>query len=599
MMKRKSKIFTLLLSLSFISLTFLSRNVPFVQSWKTTATGVCTASEDQNTPRLISTSDGGTIIAWNDGRNLADYDIYAQKLDAYGNVQWTVDGVTVCTFSGHQSSPQLCSDGAGGAIIVWRDYRKITDPDLYAQRIDSSGAIVWDSNGVIICNATSSQSNFDVCSDEVGGAIVVWQDDRPSFNLFDIYAQRINQDGMTLWGDNGTVVCDANDDQQFPKLICTTTGRIYFTWQDARAGASDLNIYAQQFNLTGHPQWPANGWGVCTYSSDQSFPNIVSDGAGSAIVTWLDYRFDPLSDIFANKINPTGAIEWGAGGAPICTMNDSQINAQICSDMNNGAIIVWEDRRSTLDHDLYAQRINGTGDIQWTPNGTAICTAEYEQQGPVIISDGDSGAIIVWTDHRSNLYWNLYVQRVLPNGTNIWGINGMAVDPVPNEDQFGQDLVLFSTGATIITWDDPRTLGDRDIWAQYHLDVEPPTSNNPSSIIYEQGTTALIPWVLSDNAGGGYYRVKKNESEHIPWTEWSIGEDLAVPIDTSLVGVWHYTIEYNDSRGLMGIPDTVIITITERPSRETISGYSFLLISISILGIIIIIKIKMTEGRKK
>ncbi len=33
------------------------------------------------------------------------------------------------------------SDGSGGAIIAWQDYRSDDNYDIYAQRVDASGAL--------------------------------------------------------------------------------------------------------------------------------------------------------------------------------------------------------------------------------------------------------------------------------------------------------------------------------------------------------------------------------------------------------------------------------------------------------------------------
>ena len=50
---------------------------------------------------------------------------------------------------------------------------------------------------------------------------------------------------------------------------------------------------------------------------------------------------------------------------------------------------------------------------------------------------------------------------------------------------------------------------------------------------------------------------------------------MIIPVDTSIVGVWNYTIQYNDSAGLWGIPHTVIITV-EQESKGGIPGFEFL-----------------------
>ncbi|HUY00836.1 MAG TPA: hypothetical protein VMV49_14840, partial [Candidatus Deferrimicrobium sp.] len=65
----------------------------------------------------------------------------------------------------------------------------------------------WDTNGTPICAADSIQEDIAICPDGAGGAIIVWRDWRAPGDLGDIYAQRIDSDGVGLWGANGTAIC--------------------------------------------------------------------------------------------------------------------------------------------------------------------------------------------------------------------------------------------------------------------------------------------------------------------------------------------------------------------------------------------------------
>jgi len=66
-------------------------------------------------------------------------------------VQWTQDGVAICTADDHQGWHKICSDGDGGAFITWLDYRDESSGYIYAFRIDSTGDITAGdgNNGVI------------------------------------------------------------------------------------------------------------------------------------------------------------------------------------------------------------------------------------------------------------------------------------------------------------------------------------------------------------------------------------------------------------------------------------------------------------------
>ncbi|MBM3235938.1 hypothetical protein FJZ31_06520 [Candidatus Poribacteria bacterium] len=117
--------------------------------------------------------------------------------------------VLICTESGNQLSPQIVSDNAGGAIIVWEDGRG-SDKDIYARKVNASGAALWTANGVVICNASGNQESPQIVSDDSGGAIITWQDYRNG--NWDIYAQRVNSSGATQWNSNGVSICAYSED---------------------------------------------------------------------------------------------------------------------------------------------------------------------------------------------------------------------------------------------------------------------------------------------------------------------------------------------------------------------------------------------------
>ena len=87
---------------------------------------------------------------------------------------WVQDGVVLCNWTWHQHAPTITSDGAGGAIVTWMDYRSGNNYDIYAQRVNASGSVQWTANGVALCTATGDQLYPTITSDGAGGAIVTW-----------------------------------------------------------------------------------------------------------------------------------------------------------------------------------------------------------------------------------------------------------------------------------------------------------------------------------------------------------------------------------------------------------------------------------------
>ncbi|MBI1923047.1 T9SS type A sorting domain-containing protein [Candidatus Poribacteria bacterium] len=238
---------------------------------------------------------------WLDLRSGNAGDIYAQRVNGSGAVLWPTDGVPICTAADTQRDYRLISDGASGAIIIWGDYRSAID--IYAQRVNSSGAVLWTTDGVLIYTAASRQVFPQLVSDGAGGAIITWNTDQFSNTSHDIYAQRVNSSGVVLWPTDGVPICTASFDQLYPQLVSDEAGGAIITWQDGR----NADIYAQRVDGSGVVLWPTDGVPICTAQSFQDNPQLVSDEAGGAIVTWQDGRNDP-DDIYAQNVQEDGRL---------------------------------------------------------------------------------------------------------------------------------------------------------------------------------------------------------------------------------------------------------------------------------------------------
>jgi|GEM_PF-1433347 len=451
-------------TLIFILIIFLCFFINASVKWTENGVAICTAAYSQESLRLVSDGSGGAIITWQDNRS-GNWDIYAQRIDSSGAVQWTDNGVAICTAAYSQESPRLVSDGSGGTIITWQDTRS-GNWDIYAQRIDSSGALQWTENGVAICIAKHFQRVPQLISVGSGGAIITWSDERKGNWNSDIYAQRINSNGAVQWTENGVAICTAGGGQRSPQLISDGSGGAIITWSDERKGNWNSDIYAQRINTDGIVQWAANGVTICNAADDQGWQQLISDGTGGAIITWYDERNGHgNSDIYAQRIDSSGTIQWAANGVAICTAENFQGNIRVISDGSGGAIITWYDRRSGTDYDIYVQRIDSSGDTQWAANGVTICNAADDQGWQQLISDGTGGAIITWHDERKG-YWNsdIYAQRINSDGSVQWIADGVAMCNASN-NQYSPYLISDGSGGAIITWEDYRS-GNSDIYAQ-------------------------------------------------------------------------------------------------------------------------------------
>ncbi|MFH1010030.1 MAG: hypothetical protein V1784_02190, partial [bacterium] len=418
--------------------------------WQADGLPLVISRSRQEDPEIVEVT-GGWIIAWIDFRSDTTGDVWAQKIDPDGNRLWDSTGVLVNSYPFYvaETSLRAVHDGSGGAIIAWIDGRGGDAGDIYAQHILSNGTIdpAWPSNGLGVGTGSGGQVQVTACSDGSGGMIIAWQDGR-NFQP-DIYISRIQPNGNRPWGTNGMALCTVSGEQKTPKLDADGQGGVFVLWVDARNGPSD--IYYQHVNAAGQLQLEPEGRPLCTASLNQNEARIIYDGNGGAICVWADYRLDGLvSDIYAQRIKPDGTVAWAENGLSICDAPFSQEEIRLSSDLRGGAIIAWEDTRQSMGDrlmaDLYAQRVNASGNVFWATNGVVVCDSANMQTQPLVRPDGQAGAFIAWSDSRNGSI-AVQVQRLdslgaeclSPGGVElVWGLDGDAADPISVPLDFGR-----------------------------------------------------------------------------------------------------------------------------------------------------------------
>lgn len=423
-------------------------------------TKVCDAQYAQSDPVSISDGNGGIIIAWSDYRDNSSFNLFAQRFNSKGEALWTNNGVPVCRMSGDQTSAVIVSDGNGGAIIAWIDTR--SNYEIYAQKINSSGVRQWDTSGINVCSAGGGKEKLVGHSDYNGGIILSWADIR---NGYDIIAQRVSSSGAVQWTSSGIEICTDNGDQTNPSICDDQDTAVIIAWDDARDGKKAMiDIFAQKLNLDGEVHWNTGGQLVCSVQEDQLYPEVCTDDSGGAFVVWQDKRSGAF-DIYIQRLDESGTGLFTANGISMCAASNAQLNPVIVSDGSGGAIMTWRDQRNNSNL-IYAQRINHAGTTSLANNGMSICSTSGSRENPNIISDNAGGAFILWSDTRSGNYYDLYIQRLLQSGSVAFANNGLLVSNGSN-DQIDNAVCPDGQGGVIVAWTDLRNNSSgSDIYVQ-------------------------------------------------------------------------------------------------------------------------------------
>jgi len=252
---------------------------------------------------IASDNSGGVIVV----QQIPGEDIIcAQRVDSGGNILWQTGGVQACV--GPAEGAQVVSDGAGGAIIAYmrnipcEDGRTgYCDVDIYAQRIDTEGNVLWGPDGMPICAGPSHPNTPQIVADGAGGAIIlfVFIADYTAF-----HAQRIDADGHELWNEEaelwgGDIVSDG-----FGGVI------------SVQYGGGGMSAGAHRLDATGKKLWGPDGTTLTLRDLHSSL--AAPDGCGGVLISWSAVEFEgsKLSEVsyYVQRVDADGNLPWGDEG---------------------------------------------------------------------------------------------------------------------------------------------------------------------------------------------------------------------------------------------------------------------------------------------
>jgi len=384
-------------------------------SWQPDGMPVIVAEGNQIGPRIVSDETGGAIIAWSGYRGQNGYDVFAQRLDSNGDLLWLNSGITVTEGTNDQYLLNLVPDGVGGAFAIWEDWPEqiggdVTqvDVNIFAQHLDNAGNLLW-SSPVTLTTAPRLQYVSDVAPDVDGGFLATWCDLRNPEDA--IYAQRVSADGDILWEPDGALV-SANPALQYPgPIVSDGAGWAYVAWHDFRTNHNRADVYLQHLSVDGFPGWATDLPVAANYDYAEGPDALVSDGSGGVLVI-ASRSADGAGDVLAQRVNEAGELLWGAEPVNLTPWPAYQGLAVAVPDGQGGAYIAWLDTYFGSS-DVWAQHLAADGARLWSDHGVKMSGAAGSQQSLNATADGDRGLIVAWQDgpHYPGDENNLYAQR--------------------------------------------------------------------------------------------------------------------------------------------------------------------------------------------
>ncbi len=505
----------------------------------------------------------GIFVAYN-----ISNDVRAQRLNGSGAKQWTATGVVISAAANGQLDPLIATDGSGGAIIAWEDNRG-ADQDLYAQRVNSAGTVQWTANGVAITTAGQSQDRMtSAVPDGSGGIVVAWEDSRTG--SAGVYAQRLNGSGSQVWTANGVQVSTAVANPN-PKVAMSGTDAMVFYYNNPF-------LIVQKLNASGAAQFSGSGLALTSNASLEDYPAMAvtaGDGSGDVLIAVMrQYSGASTRDVIAQRVNSDGTVDWASGGVLAidgdADSNFFPITGPYAISTTTGDLVITHRIQANFENDALGQLLDdATGAPQFNgtrgftlPNGPGSVTAE--QLLPRIAADGSGNYFLAWNDGRHNRT-RVFLQKVNASGVPQWTVSGVPLVTGIAQEVLG--LLSDGSGGVYVVWKDYMSSERLKIkrfdatgataagWSATGIELSPPGSTvdvwgtvtdgaNGAIVMYEINnkmygvratSAAAVPWgatgvevsdplplgaagheygaIASDGAGGAYLAWQHNDSD--------------------------------------------------------------------------------------
>jgi hypothetical protein len=261
-------------------------------------------------------------------------------------------------------------------------------------------------------------------------------------------------------------------------------------------------------------------------------------------ITWVvsdPENFTGTYRIFTNSSATTGYQPWSSGEDIVLQLDTSILGQTTYIIEYNNSIGLWgtNDTVTVYIYDNVPPTITNNAAASYYYNTTASFTWN--------LIDNYEGGVYQWISDQHPASpitpWTNDTDVVIDIDTNTIGTFDFYIQAFDNVSNFWSQSVYINVTEDI-----------------------PPISNTPANTTHLYGEIANFTWDLTDNAQGGYYRVWRNTTIDTDWTSWDNSTVITITIPTIQLTSWFFRIEYNDSAGNQGEPNTVVRTILDTTS---------------------------------
>ncbi len=233
-------------------------------------------------------------------------------------------------------------------------------------------------------------------------------------------------------------------------------------------------------------QWSNNAAvnnAICGLTGEQAIPKIATCPNGDTYIGYFSNESGNY-DVRLQRLDSQGNELWANGG--ILISNNASMtwltDWDMTADVNNHCVMTWQDIRNG-NNNAYAYRISPNGSFVWGPNGIALSNNSAFNASPKVTCTQAGNAVFAWMSDDV-----IIIQKINAAGVKQWGDNG---------------ITLSSSNS--LKWPQLMPVGTDEVIMKYFEDNGPP--NAPTRHVFAQrySPSGIPVWTspaVISNAGG-------------------------------------------------------------------------------------------------
>lgn len=404
--------------------------------------------------RIESDGLGGALLAWTEQQaiNGADPLVYAQRVSSAGIVLWQSSGVRPQAGTAIQRNIVVTRDGTGGAVVAWQDLRS-GSPEVYANRISSTGSVLWTITGRRVATGLGTVADLHILDYGTGGALVYWNAGTS------IQQQQLDGSGNAIFASPATLALATRDVLQKLTVRRAPSGRVRIVYQDRNS--FDILVFVGGFDALGNDEW--GGLELIANSSaelnEATLDLAIDPASQDLLVAW---RWFADEEVRYQRLTSAGIARYPFPGRSIDNAAGSLV--LVTADTSGGAIITWQRDLGALGQ-VIAQRVDPSGLFRWGPTGRQVGTALGGRFPRAQVADPAGGAYVLMSAGSPA---DAFIQRIEPEH----GVHGRPEPTIAT----AADVPGDQGGAIHVAWDrspldvDPQAdVSYYSVWRATHV----------------------------------------------------------------------------------------------------------------------------------